>query len=140
MNEGRTKIPMSNIGNFYYIQHTRLKPGAALQTPSSLIQYVTPFVPLLYSSSKPKRFEMVSPVKKVDYVAQFQGILNLKGYQNCIFDLKVRLIQLKWWFFAYCLLVELYRKELAPAACTACFFYECTFEYLNIMKYCLMQK
>ena len=34
---------------------------------------------------------------KIDYVAQVQGILNLKGYQNCMIGLRVTGILLTEW-------------------------------------------
>ena len=55
---------------------------------------------------------------KMDYVAQAQDILNIKGNQNCIIAL-VQQLQQFFWTGIFCLLIELNREGSMPATCTA---------------------
>ena len=51
---------------------------------------------------------------KIDYVAQFQGILNLKDIQIASF---VQKLSQFCWLDDFCLLVELYQEGSAQQAC-----------------------
>ena len=66
---------------------TRIKPGAALRTPSCLIQelikWVTLCEPLALRRHQTQRFKDGASSHKIEYVAYVEEIQNFKGYQNC---------------------------------------------------------
>ena len=83
-----------------YFQQTRANPGAALQTPPSLIhsfihQLSYPLVPAALQRRHAKTVKESSSSYKIDYVIVIQNFLNHGGHQHCIIGLKVMPILLK---------------------------------------------